>query len=58
MTSVKKIDHVAIAVRSIDESRIAFEGIYGARYLSNSTSSPTVINRPACTEIARILVAA
>ncbi len=33
MAGVKKIDHLAIAVRSIDESRRAFEGIYGARYL-------------------------
>lgn len=33
MASVRKIDHVAIAVRSIDESRKAFEEIYGARYL-------------------------
>ncbi len=30
---VKKIDHVAIAVRSIAESRQTFEGVYGARYL-------------------------
>jgi methylmalonyl-CoA/ethylmalonyl-CoA epimerase len=30
---VKKIDHVAIAVRSIAESRAAFETLYGARYL-------------------------
>jgi methylmalonyl-CoA/ethylmalonyl-CoA epimerase len=33
MAGVKKVDHIAIAVRSIDESRNAFEGIYGARYL-------------------------
>ncbi|MGI8477850.1 MAG: hypothetical protein ACR2OO_15995 [Thermomicrobiales bacterium] len=33
MSGVKKIDHVAIAVRSIDESRKSFEGVYGARYL-------------------------
>jgi methylmalonyl-CoA epimerase len=33
VTGVRKIDHVAIAVRSIDESRKAFEGIYGAQYL-------------------------
>jgi methylmalonyl-CoA epimerase len=33
MAGVKKIDHVAIAVRSIDESRKTFEAIYGARYL-------------------------
>lgn len=30
---VKKVDHIAIAVRSIEESRKAFEEIYGARYL-------------------------
>src|SRR4029078_1019172 len=29
----KKVDHIAIAVRSIDESRKNFEEIYGARYL-------------------------
>jgi methylmalonyl-CoA/ethylmalonyl-CoA epimerase len=33
MAAVKKIDHVAIAVRSIDESRKQFEELYGARYL-------------------------
>lgn len=33
MSGVKKIDHVAIAVRSIDESRPWFEQVYGARYL-------------------------
>lgn len=33
MASVQRIDHVAIAVRSIDESRKHFESIYGARYL-------------------------
>jgi catechol 2,3-dioxygenase-like lactoylglutathione lyase family enzyme len=36
---VKKIDHVAIAVRSIDESRKAFEGIYGARYLGQKENA-------------------
>lgn len=33
MAKVKKIDHVAIAVRSIDESRPWFEQVYGATYL-------------------------
>ena len=33
MASVKRIDHVAIAVRSIEESRRAFEDLYGAEYL-------------------------
>src|SRR6187455_976438 len=33
MTGVKKIDHVAIAVKSIDESRSWFEQVYGAHYL-------------------------
>lgn len=33
MTGVKKVDHIAIAVRSIEESRQQFEQIYGARYL-------------------------
>ena len=30
MAAVKKIDHVAIAVKSIDESRSWFEQVYGA----------------------------
>ena len=33
LAAVKKIDHVAIAVKSIDESRSWFEQVYGARYL-------------------------
>jgi methylmalonyl-CoA/ethylmalonyl-CoA epimerase len=33
MAGVKKVDHIAIAVRSIDESRKQFESIYGAQYL-------------------------
>ncbi len=33
MNGIKKIDHVAIAVRSIAESRLTFESIYGAQYL-------------------------
>jgi methylmalonyl-CoA epimerase len=39
MTGVKKVDHIAIAVRSIDESRKAFEGIYGARYLGQKENT-------------------
>jgi methylmalonyl-CoA/ethylmalonyl-CoA epimerase len=39
VTGVKKIDHVAIAVRSIDESRKAFEGIYGATYLGQKENT-------------------
>jgi methylmalonyl-CoA/ethylmalonyl-CoA epimerase len=39
LTGVKKIDHVAIAVRSIDESRQAFEEIYGARYLGQKENA-------------------
>src|SRR5262245_59305426 len=38
-TGVKKIDHVAIAVRSIDESRKAFEGIYGEQYLAQTENT-------------------
>ena len=34
MAGVKKIDHVAIAVKSIDESRSWFEQVYGAPYLA------------------------
>ncbi|CAN5688222.1 hypothetical protein BH23CHL5_BH23CHL5_18360 [soil metagenome] len=33
MSGIKKLDHVAIAVRSIAESRLTFESIYGAQYL-------------------------
>jgi len=33
MAGVKKVDHIAIAVRSIEDSRGAFESIYGATYL-------------------------
>lgn len=33
MAKVKKIDHVAIAVSSIEESRPWFEQVYGATYL-------------------------
>ncbi len=39
MTGVKKVDHIAIAVRSIDESRKAFENIYGARYLGQKENT-------------------
>ena len=33
MSGVKKVDHIAIAVRSIGESKVTFESIYGAKYL-------------------------
>jgi methylmalonyl-CoA/ethylmalonyl-CoA epimerase len=33
LNGVKKVDHIAIAVKSIDESRQWFESVYGARYL-------------------------
>src|SRR6476620_6304352 len=33
MNGVKKVDHIAIAVKSIAESRPWFESVYGARYL-------------------------
>jgi len=39
MTGVKKVDHIAIAVRSIDASRRAFEEIYGARYLGQKVNA-------------------
>lgn len=33
MSAVRRIDHVAIAVRSLEESKPLFESIYGARFL-------------------------
>jgi len=33
MTGVKKVDHIALAVKSIADSRPWFEQVYGARYL-------------------------
>jgi methylmalonyl-CoA/ethylmalonyl-CoA epimerase len=39
VTGIKKIDHVAIAVRSIAESRQTFEEIYGARYLGQKENA-------------------
>ena len=33
MTHIKRIDHIAIAVKSIDASRPLFEKMYGARFL-------------------------
>ena len=36
---VKKVDHIAIAVRSIEESRKEFESIYGARYLGQKENT-------------------
>jgi len=38
-TGVKKVDHIAIAVKSIDESRQWFESVYGARYLGQKENS-------------------
>ncbi len=39
MAKVKKIDHVAIAVKSIDESRPWFEQVYGAIYLGQKENT-------------------
>lgn len=39
MAGVKKVDHIALAVRSIAESRVAFESIYGARYLGQKENA-------------------
>jgi methylmalonyl-CoA/ethylmalonyl-CoA epimerase len=39
MAGVQKIDHVAIAVRSIAESRVPFEELYGARYLGQKENT-------------------
>src|SRR4051794_2228468 len=36
---VKRIDHIAIAVRSIAESRHAFEQLYGAEYLGQAENT-------------------
>jgi methylmalonyl-CoA/ethylmalonyl-CoA epimerase len=33
MSGVKKVDHIALAVRSIEQSRLWFESVYEARYL-------------------------
>lgn len=33
MNGVKKVDHIAIAVKSIETSRAWFESVYGAQYL-------------------------
>ncbi|MGQ9676141.1 MAG: VOC family protein [Chloroflexota bacterium] len=33
MAKVKRIDHIAIAVRNIEEARRQFESLYGARFL-------------------------
>ena len=38
MTGVKRIDHIAIAVRSIAESRAWFESVYGGRYLGEKVN--------------------
>jgi methylmalonyl-CoA/ethylmalonyl-CoA epimerase len=39
MAGVKKVDHIALAVRSIAESRVAFESIYGAQYLGQKENT-------------------
>jgi methylmalonyl-CoA/ethylmalonyl-CoA epimerase len=39
MAGVQRIDHVAIAVRSIAESRVQFEQLYGARYLGQKENT-------------------
>jgi hypothetical protein len=36
---VKKVDHIAIAVRSIEASRKQFESIYGARHLGQKAET-------------------
>ena len=38
MNGVKKVDHIAIAVRSIADSRAWFESVYGARYLGQKVN--------------------
>lgn len=39
MNGVKKVDHIAIAVRSIADSRSWFESVYRARYLGQKENS-------------------
>jgi len=39
VAGVIKVDHIAIAVRSIEESRKQFEEIYGARYLGQKENT-------------------
>lgn len=39
MAGVQRIDHVAIAVRSIAESRVQFEEMFGARYLGQKENT-------------------
>jgi methylmalonyl-CoA/ethylmalonyl-CoA epimerase len=39
MAGVQRIDHVAIAVRSIAESRVQFEQLFGARYLGQKENT-------------------
>ena len=39
MNGVRKVDHIAIAVRSIAESRPWFESVYGARYLGQKENA-------------------
>ena len=38
MNGVKKVDHIAIAVRSIADSRAWFASVYGARYLGQKVN--------------------
>ena len=39
MAGVQRIDHVAIAVRSIAESRVRFEELFGSRYLGQKENT-------------------
>ena len=39
MNGVRKVDHIAIAVRSLAESRPWFESVYGARYLGQKENA-------------------
>ena len=38
MAGIKRIDHVAIAVRDLDASRQAFEALYGAEFLGETVN--------------------
>ena len=38
-TAVKKVDHIAIAVKSIEASRTWFEQMYGAQYLGQKLNT-------------------
>ena len=39
MSGVKKVDHIALAVKSIADSRTWFETVYGATYLGQKLNS-------------------